>query len=96
MDAPVEDEELLRWSRAEAVHEHGELRSDGGLQVAEDPVEEVVGDLVGRLEGPAPRARLAVDPHPDLHLAVGELEVRVPDLGKDARRHRDAHAPHTR
>jgi hypothetical protein len=39
---------------------------------------------IGRLQRAAPNAGLAVDPHADLHLALGQLEGRPTGGGHDA------------
>ncbi len=92
MCSPVKDVQLLWGSSAETVDEESQVASCSRSQVVEDAVDDLVDDLVGGKERTTSNARLAMDPHADLHLALWEFEVGVPDGGQDTRRNGDTDA----
>ncbi len=92
-DTSEEDVELLPRRRPEAVDEDRDRLAAVDRHVGEDRVDEAVGDPIRRFERAATDAGLSVDAHPDLHLAVRQLEGRPAGGRQGARRKRDAHRP---
>src|SRR5215212_1326955 len=86
--------ELHERRAAEAVDHHSDVPLRKVHAVTEDLLQELIHDPVGGFYLLALGARLAVDPHPDLHLVVPDLEDRLARLGRDAAGKRHPHRAH--
>lgn len=83
MHRAVDDVQLLGRRRAEAVDQHGHLGPLAQIELGDQLRNHLVDQLVGRDESTAPGARLAVDAGTDLHLVLGQFEVRLAHRGQD-------------
>src|SRR4051812_27364646 len=90
LDLAVQQVELELRRAAHAVDEREHLRARRRAEVTDARLDHDVGDLACRAERSPPAARLAVDTNADLHLALWEVEDRLPGGRRSARRHRDA------
>src|SRR5436309_7667809 len=88
----VDDVELDQRRTAHAVDEREDLVALLERQVLDDRDGELLDDLGRGCKLHPLAAGLAVNPDPDLHLVVAELEGRLPGCGNDARGQRHAHA----
>src|SRR5438067_7794854 len=88
----VDEVELDQRGAAHAVDEGEYLVALLERQVLDDRSREPLDDLARGSELDPLAAGLAVNPDPDLHLVVAELEGRLPGGGDDARGQRHAHA----
>jgi hypothetical protein len=96
MARAIQDVQLFLRRRAEAVDKDGDLVTRPIGQIIDDGRRQLLGDLIRGLERSAAHPRLAVDPHPDLHLPSGQIERGYPGGGQRARGQGHAHAPDIR